>query len=56
MLQMKNMMDTSEIIVCGENKIDIFDKMVVQIKYANDVQVSYSLVTYSPFGRFSFCV
>jgi predicted dehydrogenase len=31
------------------NEIDIFDKMAVQIKYANDVQVSYSLTTYSPF-------
>lgn len=29
--------------------IDIFDKMAVQIKYANDVQVSYSLTTYSPY-------
>jgi predicted dehydrogenase len=29
--------------------IDIFDKMAVQIKYANNVQVSYSLTTYSPF-------
>lgn len=31
------------------NEIDIFDKMAVQIKYANDVQVSYSLTTYSPY-------
>ncbi len=31
------------------NEIDIFDKMAVQIKYANEVQVSYSLTTYSPF-------
>src|SRR5512133_454436 len=31
------------------NDIDIFDKMAVQIKYANDVQVSYSLTTYSPY-------
>ncbi|MEJ5260851.1 MAG: Gfo/Idh/MocA family oxidoreductase [Anaerohalosphaeraceae bacterium] len=30
-------------------EIDIFDKMAVQIKYANGVQVSYSLTTYSPF-------
>jgi len=30
-------------------EIDIFDKMAVQIKYANDVQVSYSLTTYSPY-------
>jgi predicted dehydrogenase len=30
-------------------EIDIFDKMSVQIKYANDVQVSYSLTTYSPY-------
>ena len=29
--------------------IDIFDKMAVQIKYANDVQVSYSLTAYSPY-------
>ena len=29
--------------------IDIFDKMAVQIKYANKVQVSYSLTTYSPY-------
>lgn len=29
--------------------IDIFDKMAVQIKYANRVQVSYSLTTYSPY-------
>ncbi len=31
------------------NGIDIYDKMAVQIKYANDVQVSYSLTTYSPY-------
>jgi predicted dehydrogenase len=31
------------------NEIDIFDKMAVQIKYANKVQVSYSLTTYSPY-------
>ena len=29
--------------------IDIFDKMAVQIKYRNKVQVSYSLTTYSPY-------
>src|SRR5688572_4030969 len=29
--------------------IDIFDKMAAQIKYANNVQVSYSLTTYSPY-------
>ena len=29
--------------------IYIFDKMAVQIKYANNVQVSYSLTTYSPY-------
>jgi predicted dehydrogenase len=29
--------------------IDIFDKMAVQIKYANKVQVSYSLTTYNPY-------
>jgi predicted dehydrogenase len=31
------------------NDVNIFDKMAVQIKYANDVQVSYSLTTYSPY-------
>ncbi|MDC6365926.1 MULTISPECIES: Gfo/Idh/MocA family oxidoreductase [Flavobacteriaceae] len=35
-------------------EIDIFDKMVVQITYANNVQVSYSLTTYSPFEGFRF--
>lgn len=34
------------------NEIDIFDKMAVNIKYANDVQVSYSLTTYSPYEGF----
>jgi predicted dehydrogenase len=34
------------------NEIDIFDKMAVQIKYANGVQVSYSLSTYSPYEGF----
>ncbi|MFW5656884.1 MAG: Gfo/Idh/MocA family oxidoreductase [Bacteroidota bacterium] len=29
--------------------IDIYDKMAVQIKYANDVVVNYSLTTYSPY-------
>ena len=29
--------------------INIFDKMAVQIQYANNVQVSYSLTTYSPY-------
>jgi hypothetical protein len=29
--------------------IDIFDKMAVQIRYANKVQCSYSLTTYSPY-------
>jgi predicted dehydrogenase len=29
--------------------IDIYDKMAVQIKYANNVSVSYSLTTYSPY-------
>ncbi|RYY89819.1 MAG: gfo/Idh/MocA family oxidoreductase [Chitinophagaceae bacterium] len=29
--------------------IDIFDKMAVQIRYANKTQVSYSLTTYSPY-------
>jgi predicted dehydrogenase len=32
--------------------IDIFDKMAVQIQYANKVQVSYSLTTYSPYEGF----
>ncbi len=31
------------------DEIDIFDKMAVQIKYANNVEVSYSLTTYSPY-------
>ena len=31
------------------NSIDIYDKMAVQIKYANGVNVSYSLTTYSPY-------
>jgi predicted dehydrogenase len=30
-------------------EIDIFDKMSVLIKYANGVQVNYSLTTYSPY-------
>jgi len=29
--------------------IDIFDQMAVQIKYANKIQVSYSLTAYSPY-------
>lgn len=29
--------------------INIYDKMAVQIKYANNVQVSYSLTTYAPY-------
>ncbi|EAZ80480.1 Gfo/Idh/MocA family protein [Algoriphagus machipongonensis] len=29
--------------------IDIYDKMAVQIRYKNKVQVSYSLTTYSPY-------
>ena len=33
-------------------EIDIFDKMAVQIRYANGVQVSYSLTTYSPYEGF----
>jgi predicted dehydrogenase len=33
-------------------EIDIFDKMAVQIRYANNVQVSYSLTTYSPYEGF----
>jgi predicted dehydrogenase len=35
-----------------KNDIDIFDKMTVQILYANNVQVSYSLTTYSPYEGF----
>ena len=31
------------------NKIDIYDKMSVQIKYANNVVVNYCLTTYSPY-------
>ncbi|HDS08412.1 MAG TPA: Gfo/Idh/MocA family oxidoreductase [Bacteroides sp.] len=31
------------------HEIDIYDKMAVQIKYANNVQVSYSLATYAPY-------
>src|SRR6056297_2241750 len=30
-------------------EVDIFDKMSVQIKYANNVIVNYSLTTYSPY-------
>lgn len=30
-------------------EIDIYDKMSVQVKYANNVHVSYSLTTYSPY-------
>ncbi len=30
-------------------EIDIYDKMSVQIRYANDVVVNYSLTTYSPY-------
>lgn len=33
--------------------IDIYDKMAVQIKYANNVHVSYSLTSYSPYEGFS---
>jgi predicted dehydrogenase len=32
-----------------DEKIDIFDKMGAQISYANGVNVSYSLTTYSPY-------
>jgi len=31
------------------NEIDIFDKMAATIKYANGVQVAYSLTAYSPY-------
>jgi predicted dehydrogenase len=33
--------------------IDIYDKMAVQVKYANNVQLSYSLTTYSPYEGWS---
>jgi predicted dehydrogenase len=33
-------------------EIDIFDKMAVQIRYVNGVQVSYSLTAYSPYEGF----
>jgi hypothetical protein len=32
-----------------KDDIDIYDKMGAQIRYANGVQVSYSLTTYSPY-------
>lgn len=35
-------------------EIDIYDKMSVLIKYANNVEVTYSLTTYSPFEGFRF--
>ena len=35
-------------------EIDIFDKMSVLIKYENNVEVTYSLTTYSPFEGFRF--
>lgn len=31
------------------NEIDIYDKMSAQIKYANNIHVSYSLTTHSPY-------
>lgn len=34
-------------------EIDIYDKMGVLIKYANGIQVNYSLTTYSPFEGWS---
>ena len=34
------------------HEIDIYDKMALVIKYANGVQVSYSLTTYSPYEGF----
>lgn len=37
-------------------EIDIFDKMVVQVRYANNVIVSYSLTTYSPFEGFRLAI
>jgi hypothetical protein len=36
------------------DEIDIFDKMSVLVKYANNVEVTYSLTTYSPFEGFRF--
>lgn len=35
-------------------EIDIYDKMSVLVKYANNVEVTYSLTTYSPFEGFRF--
>ncbi|HCE55813.1 MAG TPA: 4,5-dihydroxyphthalate dehydrogenase [Lutibacter sp.] len=35
-------------------EINIFDKMSVLVKYANNVEVNYSLTTYSPFEGFRF--
>jgi len=32
-----------------KENIDIFDKMCASIKYANGVQVAYSVVTYAPY-------
>jgi len=31
------------------HEIDTYDKMSVQVKYANDIQLNYSLTTYSPY-------
>ena len=39
-----------------KNDIDIFDKMCASIKYANGVQVSYSLTTYSPYEGYRLAV
>jgi predicted dehydrogenase len=35
-------------------EIDIYDKMSVLVKYANNVEVTYSLTTYSPFEGYRF--
>jgi len=39
-----------------KNDIDIFDKMAATIKYANGVQVSYSLTAYSPYEGYRLAI
>ena len=39
-----------------KNDIDIFDKMCLSIKYMNNVQVSYSLTTYSPYEGYRLAI
>lgn len=36
--------------------VDIFDKMCLSIKYANNVQVSYSLTSYSPYEGYRLAI